>query len=57
MLHGVRSYNLAAYQAGFSLMLVWLGLSLVLILFVRETYCQQLDLPETAELVETKVTL
>jgi MFS family permease len=41
MLDGVRSYNLGAYQAGFSLMLVWAVLSLLLILFTQETYCRQ----------------
>ena len=40
MLNGVRSYSLEAYQAGFSLMLVWAGLALLLILFTRETYCR-----------------
>jgi MFS family permease len=41
MLNGVRSYSPEAYQAGFSLMLVWAGLALLLILFTRETYCRQ----------------
>ena len=38
---GVRVYSLAAYQAGFSLMLAWLVLALVLIVFTSETYCRQ----------------
>ncbi|MBE7550711.1 MAG: MFS transporter [Anaerolineales bacterium] len=47
MLDGARLYSLEAYQAGFSLMLVWAGLALLLILFTQETYCRQLLLPET----------
>ncbi len=39
--NGARIYELAAYRAGFSLMLVWLALALVLILFTRETHCKQ----------------
>ncbi len=39
MLHGERLYSLEAYHAGFSLMLAWLALSLLLILFTRETHC------------------
>jgi MFS family permease len=38
---GVRLYSLAAYRAGFSLMLVWLALGFVLLFFTRETYCRQ----------------
>jgi MFS family permease len=38
---GVRVYPLTAYQAGFSLMLVWLALGFVLLFFTRETYCRQ----------------
>ena len=44
MLDGVKIYTLEAYQAGFSLMLVWLMLSLGLIFFTKETYCQQTEL-------------
>jgi hypothetical protein len=36
----VRVYDLAAYQAGFALMLGWVALSLVLISLSRETYCK-----------------
>lgn len=46
MLDGARRYSLEAYQAGFSLMLFWAGLALLLILFTQETYCRQLPLPE-----------
>lgn len=42
MADGVRIYSLEAYRSGFSLMLVWLALALVLILFTRETHCKQL---------------
>jgi MFS family permease len=38
---GVRLYPLAAYQAGFSLMLAWLALGFVLLFFTRETGCSQ----------------
>ncbi|MFP3981808.1 MAG: MFS transporter [Desulfobacterales bacterium] len=38
---GVRVYALASYQKGFSLMLAWVGLSLVLLFFTRETWCRQ----------------
>ena len=38
---GVRVYGLEAFQSGFLLMLVWLGLSLFLLFFTRETYCRQ----------------
>jgi MFS family permease len=39
---GVRVYSLAAYQAGFWLMMGWVLLSLVLLLFTRETNCRQM---------------
>jgi MFS family permease len=38
---GVRIYGMEAFQSGFSLMLAWLGLSLILLLFTRETHCRQ----------------
>lgn len=38
---GARVYDAAAYQAGFSLMFGAVVLSLVLILFARETHCRQ----------------
>lgn len=38
---GVRVYDFAAYRAGFSLMLAWAVLSILLILLTRETYCKQ----------------
>jgi len=38
---GVRIYDLAAYRGGFALMLGWLALSLVLVLFTRESHCRQ----------------
>jgi sugar phosphate permease len=38
---GVRVYDFAAYRAGFSPMLAWLALSLVLLAFTRETHCRQ----------------
>jgi MFS family permease len=46
MLDGARRYSLEAYQAGFSLMLFWAGLALLLILFTQETHCRQLLWPE-----------
>lgn len=41
MAEGVRIYSLQAYQSGFSLMLIWAALSLLLLFFTRETYCRQ----------------
>jgi MFS family permease len=38
---GVRVYSFAAYRAGFSLMLVWLVLAILLVMFTRETHCRQ----------------
>lgn len=52
MLDGVRRYSLEAYQAGFSLMLVWAGLSFLFILFTRETYCRPLSLTKPAEMMQ-----
>jgi MFS family permease len=40
---GSLRYSLAAYQAGFSLMLVWLLLGFALILFSRETHCRHYE--------------
>ncbi|MBI5897055.1 MAG: MFS transporter [Desulfobacterales bacterium] len=42
MADGVRLYGIAAYQAGFGLMLAWMALALVLLFFVRETHCRQM---------------
>ena len=42
MAEGVRLYGLEAYQTGFSLMIVWTALALVLLFFTRETYCRPL---------------
>ncbi|GAB4352889.1 MAG: MFS transporter [Gammaproteobacteria bacterium] len=39
---GARVYGIEAYRSGFSLMLAWAALSLLLILFTRETRCRQL---------------
>jgi len=39
----VRIYSLSAYRWGFSLMLGWALLSLVLIFFTRETHCRQTE--------------
>ncbi|NJN97191.1 MAG: MFS transporter [Anaerolineales bacterium] len=52
MLDGVRRYSLEAYQSGFSLMLVWAGLSFLFILFTRETYCRQLSVTKPAEMMQ-----
>ena len=38
---GVRVYEWAAYRAGFSLMLAWAALAVVLVLCTRETACRQ----------------
>ena len=37
---GARVYDFAAYQWGFALMLAWGAVSLVLLAFLRETYCK-----------------
>ncbi len=42
LMEGVRIYGLEAYRSGFLLMLGWAALSLLLILFTRETRCRQL---------------
>lgn len=39
---GVRTFDLDAYRAGFTLMLAWIGVAVVLVLFTRETHCRQL---------------
>jgi MFS family permease len=41
LMEGVRIYDLKAYQAGFTLMVAWAGLALLLLFFTRETYCRQ----------------
>ena len=38
---GVRTYGWTAYRAGFTLMLAWAALALVLVAFTRETGCRQ----------------
>ena len=38
---GVPVYDFAAYRAGFSLMLVWLVVGMVLLAMTRETHCRQ----------------
>jgi MFS family permease len=38
---GVRTYSLEAYQAGFSLMMGWIVLGLLLFCLTRETHCRQ----------------
>ncbi len=40
---GVRTYSLYAYRFGFSLMIGWLVLGLVLLLFSHETHCRQME--------------
>ena len=39
---GIRIYSLEAYQAGFGLMIAWAALSVVLLVFTRETFCKPL---------------
>jgi MFS family permease len=38
---GIRLFSPSSYQAGFSLMLLWLVGSFILLLFTRETHCRQ----------------
>ncbi len=40
---GVRLYSLEAYQTGFTLMIAWNGLALLLLFFTRETYCRPFE--------------
>ncbi|MCW8943895.1 MAG: MFS transporter, partial [Sedimenticola sp.] len=40
--NGVRLYGLQAYENGFTLMLGWLAVALVLMFFTRETHCKQI---------------
>ncbi len=42
VLAGVRIYSAIAYRTGFTLMLAWILLSLLLLLFTRETGCRQM---------------
>jgi MFS family permease len=39
---GVRLYGLQAYQSGFSMMLAWVAMALVLLFFTNETHCRQI---------------
>jgi sugar phosphate permease len=39
----VRIYDATSYRSGFSLMLIWLTLSLILLFFTKETHCRQLE--------------
>lgn len=41
MVNGKRVFDLASYQQGFSLMLIWGVLAVLLLFFTRETFCQQ----------------
>jgi hypothetical protein len=41
MADGIRRYGLDAYQTGFTMMIVWLVVALILLFFTRETYCRQ----------------
>lgn len=48
LLDGARLYSLDAYQAGFSLMLTWAILALLLVFFTQETYGQPIEVREKA---------
>ena len=41
LVNGKRVFDLASYQQGFSMMLLWSVLALVLLCFTQETYCKQ----------------
>jgi MFS family permease len=43
MANGKRLFDLASYQQGFSIVLAWGAVSLVLLLFTKETFCRQMD--------------
>lgn len=40
--NGARIYELPAYRAGFSLMIVWAAVATILLVFTRETHCRPL---------------
>ena len=44
--NGVPIYDLAAYRAGFSLMVAWCVVATVLVAFARETRCRPRDAPQ-----------
>jgi MFS family permease len=39
--NGARIYSFEAYRSGFALLLIWGAVSVVLLLFTRETHCRQ----------------
>ena len=41
LVNGKRVFDFASYKLGFSMVLVWGVIALVLLLFTRETYCRQ----------------
>ena len=41
MVEGKRVFELASYQQGFSMMLIWGAIAVTLLLFTRETFCRQ----------------
>jgi hypothetical protein len=41
MLNGKRVFDLASYQIGFSAVLLWGAISLLLLLSTKETFCKQ----------------
>ena len=43
MADGVRVYSLEAYETGFIPMMIWISLSVLLLLFTKETHCRQLE--------------
>jgi sugar phosphate permease len=43
MVNGKRVFDLASYQQGFALMLIWGVVALVLLILTKETYCRQRD--------------
>lgn len=43
MVDGKRVFDLASYQQGFSMILIWGVIALVLLMFTKETFCRQFD--------------
>ena len=39
---GIRIYDATAYRVGFSVMLVWLMISVLLLILARESFCRQI---------------
>ncbi len=50
LVHGVRVYSPGAYRTAFLVMLAWSLVSVIMMLFTKETGCRQLELYESEDL-------